>query len=212
MPRTPQKGTAVRIDGDHHEVLRKLAKRSGKTQPKIFELLLDLADQNDLLNPGWAKRLNASLERGKWIIQWKKWSESNEDCEGLRGVDQKWKCIQGRKNKTPMIRLLGADYDEARNLCEGCEITKARTAETEGLREEVITLQTELRQRADIVYRVPVCKASGVLTGDSSGFTRCIKKRAGSVDVEKFCKMRNQSKGCEFYKEVVVGHGAKING
>ncbi len=210
MPRTPQKGTAVRIDGDHHKILRKLVKRSGKTQGEIFELLLEITDENDLLNPEWDTRLTASLERGKWIIQWKNWSESNDDCEGLRGVDQKWKCIQGRKNKTPMIRLLGADYDEARNLCEGCEITKARTAETEGLREKVITLQAKLRHRADIVYRVPVCEAVGILNSDSTLFSRCQEYNMRAVNIEKFCKIKNNGDPCGWYKESIVGVGEEI--
>lgn len=211
MPRKRAAGAAVRLPEETIQLLRKLAKKTGKTQPWILETLIDMADVHDLLNEGWQERLTAALEKGMWHIQRRKHFESKEKCAGLRAADRKWKCIQGRPNQTPMIRNLAEDYDEALDLCEGCVVTLEPILKNYELQERIAQLEKTAQVKANVSFKAPICHKGAVLTADGTEFRSCPKTSEKTVSVENWCKKYSNGLPCQLYGEVVIAVADKAS-
>ena len=211
MPRNPQKGGSVRLSEETIEKLRKMAKHSPQDQKEIVATLVDMNEIHDLLRPDWKKRLDASLRRGMWQLELEKHQASQERCDSLRGADEKWKCIVGRKKKTPMIRILAENRSDALNLCEGCEITKARNAELEEYARQIKTLQQEIQTKNDVTFKVPICHKGATLNEDATEFRGCPKSSAKEpVPIATYCKVLSGGLPCMLYAERVIGVGEKV--
>ncbi len=205
MPRTPQKGAAVRLPEEPIKLLRKLAKKTGKSQIWVLSRLLTMADVHDLLNEGWQERLNAALKKGMWHIAQQKHFENKKRCDALRAADEKWKCIHGRYQKTPMIRILAEVYEDALNLCEGCEVTLAPILLNYELQGKIQQLENKLEARAGVTFKAPVCNRGAVLTADGNEFRSCPKRpSAKTVSVFKLCKVLSDGLPCQLYAEVPI--------
>ncbi len=211
MTRKKQAGGAVRLPEETIQLLRKLAKKLDKSQTWIIENLLDMADVHDLLNEGWQERLTAALEKGMWHIQRRKHFESKEKCAGLRAAEKKWKCIQGRPNKTPMIRNLAEDYDEALNLCEGCTETLEPILKNYELQERIAQLEKTAQIKASVSFKAPICHKGAVLTADGTEFRSCPKTAEKTVSVENWCKKYSSGLPCQLYGEVVIAVADKAS-
>lgn len=207
MPRTARKGGAVRLPEETINLLRKLAKNLDKTQPWILERLLIMADTHDLLNEGWQDRLTAALEKGMWHLENQKHFENQGACAGLRAADRKWKCVQGRPNKTPMIRILAEDYDEACGLCVGCMVTQEPILKNYELQEKIQQLQKTLNAQGSVTFKAPVCNRGAVLTADGTEFRGCERgtgRTHKTVSIKTWCKVFENRSPCYSYAEIPI--------
>lgn len=205
MPRTPRKGTAVRIDEEHHKILRRLTNRTGKNQKELFEFLLVLCESIDAVNPGWQERLTASLERGRREIELRLFNDDQGRCVALANGIEKYKCVWGRKGKPPFIRLLETEYEASKELCLRCNRTLAMIEENEGLKRKNIELEERLKTRANVTFKVPKCNVGAILSEDGTEFRGCRKSPTVPVSVEKFCKVYQNGLPCAVYAESVIG-------
>lgn len=205
MPRKKQAGGAVRLPEETIQLLRRLAKKTGKTQPWILETLLDMAEVHDLLNEDWQERLTAALEKGMWHLERKRHLNSKEKCAGLRDADRKWKCIQGRKDLTPLIRFLAEGYDDALNLCEGCTVTLDPILKNYELQEKIRELEESLDVAAGVTFKAPVCNRGAILTADGTEFRGCergVGRQHKTVSILKWCKVYENKLPCYSYAEI----------
>lgn len=207
MPRTPQKGGAVRLPEETITLLRKLVKHTGKTQSECLHILIEMAMVHDLLNKDWQDRLTAALEKGMWHLENKRHFENQGACAGLRPADRKWKCVQGRPKKTPMIRILAEDYDEACGLCVGCMVTQEPILKNYELQEKIQQLQQTLKAHSSVTFKAPVCNRGAILTADGTEFKGCQRgsgKQHKTVSIAKWCKVYENKTPCYSYAEIPI--------
>jgi hypothetical protein len=206
MPRKTPPGGSVRISEESLKILRSIARKSGLEQKEIMGILLEMCQQHDLLNPDWQERLNAALKKGMWQLERKRHLENKERCAGLRGADQKWKCIQGRINKTPMIRILSENHEDALNLCEGCTETLDPVLENIEHKKTIAKLENRLKARSDQKFKAPICNRGAILTNDGLEFKTCPARSYDKpVDIKTWCKVFNRDTPCYSYAEIVIG-------
>lgn len=201
----------IRSDLKTINLLRKIMKKRSGSQNDLVYLLLEVHETLDLLEENWQKRFQASVRAGDWQLQREKHLIDKEKCLGLREADGKWKCIFGREEKTPMIRLLAENRRDALNLCEGCTLTLEPILQNKAYREQIKQLQMELNAREQITFKIPICKAVGILSGDSTEFSRCQEYHMRAVNIEKFCKLKNDGKPCIFFEERLAGIGERLD-
>lgn len=211
MTRTKRGGTAVRLSKETHAILRKVVKHTGKTQDDIMHTLIEMADFHDLLNEGWQDRLTAALEKGMWHIAQQKHFENKKRCSGLRSADRKWKCIQGRYQNVPSIKILAEDYDDALNLCEGCEVTLEPILKNYELQEKILTLEQKIKARVNVSFKAPICQKGAVLTADGTEFRSCPKTTEKTVSVKTWCQKYSRGQPCALYGEVVIAVADKAS-
>lgn len=187
------------------ELLRKITKNSGKTQDQVMWLLFNLHDTLDLLADGWKERLAAAERVGAWQLQREKHFAKSDRCLGFREADGKWKCIAGREEKTPMIRILAEDYDDALNLCEGCQLTLEPIRKNREYRKQIDDLEDRLQRKVSVKYKVPICHKGAILNEDSTEFSSCPKHKGENVSIANFCKIYSSGLPCMLYAERVIG-------
>ena len=207
MPTKSRKGTQVRISESVYDQLRKLVKHTGDTQTEVLETLINMATVHDLLRPDWQDRLTAALKKGMWHIQQQEHFESMKKCSGLRAADEKWKCIQGRYQKTPMIRILADNRDDALNLCDGCKVTLEPILLNYELQGKIQQLENRLEARAGVTFKAPVCNRGAVLTADGTEFRGCERgtgRQHKTVSIEKWCKVYENKTPCYSYAEIPI--------
>ena len=72
MPATddPEKSEyEIRVKAETRELLRKVVKRSGKTQDDFMRSLLEVYDTFNVFSPDWRKRIEAAERAGIWHLQ-----------------------------------------------------------------------------------------------------------------------------------------------
>lgn len=193
------------------KLLRKIMRKRTDSQDDFMFKLLELHGALDLLEDGWQKRFQASMRAGDWQLQRERHLAQKEKCAGLREADEKWKCIFGREEKTPMIRLLAENRRDALNLCEGCTLTLEPILKNKEYRERIKQLEREIEGRANVEYKIPICRAVGILSGDSTEFSRCQEHHMRAVNIKTFCKIKNAGKPCNFFEERLIGIGEKLD-
>ena len=207
MPPRKRATGNVRLPIDLIERIRDQVKNRPETQIEYIEKLVKLQEVHDLLRPDWQKRLTAALEKGSWYLSQQKHFENKEKCDGLRAADKKWKCIQGRYQNTPMIRILAEDYVDALNLCEGCEVTLAPILLNYELQGKIQQLENRLKARAGVTFKAPVCNRGAVLTADGTEFRGCERgtgRQHKTVSIETWCKVYENKTPCFSYAEIPI--------
>ena len=205
MPPRKSKGDYIKADPEIKRLLRKITKHSGKSQLQVMTILFNLCDVYDFLKEDWQERLEAALRAGDWQLQREKHFANKNRCLGLREADQKWKCIQGREGKIPMIRMLAENREDALNLCEGCTLTLEPILQNKEYQKQIAHLQDRLNQKASVTYKVPICHKGATLNEDSTEFSGCPKHPGENVSIEKFCKVYSSGLPCMLYAERVIG-------
>lgn len=206
MPRKPQKGGAVRLPEETIDQLRTLSKKLNYTQPFILATLIDMCAEYDLLNPDWIDRINAALARGSEILQAQRLENLKDRCNGLRYANKNHKCIMGRKDMTPLIRILAPDLDEALDLCVGCKLTLDPVLKNYALQEKVQQLEARLKGQVGQKFKAPICNRGAVLTNEGIEFRTCPERSFDKpVSIEKWCKVYSHGLPCPAYAEVVMG-------
>lgn len=212
MPRKRTAPSNLRLEAEDMQLLRKLLhrfqtakKQPNATQGDLVHWLLNMAETHDLINEGWMDRLNAALEKGMWHIAQQKHFANAEKCSGLRVADQKWKCIQGRHERTPEIRILAEDYDDALELCEGCKVTLEPILKNYDLQAKIQQLERSAEIQAGVTFKAPICNRGSVLTAEGTEFRGCPKRpSAKTVSVAKFCKVLSDGLPCALYAEIPI--------
>ena len=212
MPATnePEKSEyEIRVKAETRELLRKVVKRSGKTQDEFMTSLLEVYDTFNVFSPNWRKRIEAAERAGKWHLQREEYYKDKDRCASFREADEKWKCIVGRIDKTPMIRILAEEKIDALNLCEGCTVTLEPKLKIREYRKRIENLEGKIVGMENVELVVPICRAVGILSGDSTGFFKCQERQMKFADIEKFCKIKHHGKPCIFFEGRIVGVGRK---
>lgn len=210
MPRKPQKGGAVRLSEETINQLRTLSKNLNYTQPFILATLIDMCAEYDLLNKDWIERINAALARGSEIIQAQRLEDLENRCDSLRYADKNHKCVVGRIDKTPMIRILAADLDEALDLCVGCKISLDPILKNIEHERTIEDLEIKLKSKAGATFKAPICNKGAILTNDGLEFRGCPKTDMGrNVSVEKWCKVYSRGLPCQLFAEIQIAVDSK---
>lgn len=208
MPQGSNKDVTIKISADAHSLLRKIKKSSELDQKQILELLLELCEDNDLLNPGWQKRLTASLVKGARHIESSKFRTDLDRCPALAEGEEKFKCVWGRKGEPPKIKILEKEYETTKEICSKCRITLEIYEENQEYLNEIEALKKKLETKRLVTFKAPVCKMGAILGEDGKSFSGC-RKSSIPVSVEGFCKAQQQGQGCPMYGESVIGIGNK---
>lgn len=210
MPRKTPPGGSIRVSQESIERIRRIAKKTGLHHIEIMGTLLDMCEQHNLLKKDWQKRLNVSLERGRREIEESDFDTDPNRCVAIAKGEEKFKCVWGRKGKPPMIRLLAKEYSLSKEMCFSCVKTLLLITENEDYIEKIRLLEFQLQAKSDMMLKVPVCEAVGVLNGDGTLFSRCQEHNMRAVNIEKFCKVKDNGEPCSWYKESIVGVAARI--
>ena len=105
-----------------------------------------------------------------------------------------------------MIRILAEDYDDALNLCEGCEVTLAPILKNYELQEKIQQLERTLKATVGVTFKAPICHKGAVLTAEGTEFRSCPKRpSAKTVSIENFCrKQTSEGLPCPLYAEIPI--------
>ena len=211
MPSADRKyGVPVRIEEDSKELLIKLTQRYGKDMKIILGTLIDMCDQHDLLKKGWEKRLTAALKKGRREIENLKFEEDADRCPAIVKGAEKYKCVWGRREKPPTIKILEKEYEASKELCFGCKRTLAINEQNREYLRQIQQLEFNLKAKSEMTYKVPICGDVGRLNEDATIFTSCRENNGNAVYIEEFCKVKNEGEPCKWYTESIVGVGRKI--
>ena len=218
MPRgRSSAGSNVKLLPEEIKLLRKLTARfkvfhkdKNKTQGDLIFYLLQLCDVHNLIKEGWDERLTKSLKSGDWQTEENMMRTDPDRCIAISHGKEIFKCVWGRRRKPPMIRLLEKEYEFSKNMCQSCTLTLLDDDERESYEDTIKNLENRLQANADLTFKIPICEAVGVLNGDGTLFSRCQEHNMRAVNIEKFCKVKNDGEPCEWYKESIVGVAEKI--
>jgi len=203
------------------KLLRKLTKRfkvfhkdEKKSQGDLIFYLLQLCDVHNLIKEGGhlqgVESLTESVKSGDWQTEENMMRTDPGRCIAISHGKEIFKCVWGRRRKPPLIRLLDKEYEFSKNMCKSCTLTLLDDDERESYKDTIKNLENKLQANADLTFKIPICEAVGVLNGDGTLFSRCQEQNMRAVNIEKFCKIKNNGEPCNWYKESIVGIAEKI--
>lgn len=184
-----------------------LSQRYGLTMKVVLSTLIDLCVDYDLLKPGFDERLNAAMDKGEIKIRRDELANLKNKCAGMFFADEFYKCIQGRENKTPMIKKLAKDLSEALEGCAGCGETKFISKENVELKNQVTNLEMRLKEKSNQTYSAPVCNYGAILGIDGLTFSGCKVSRGKPVSVQEYCMKRMDGSPCYMFAKAIIGVG-----
>ena len=198
---------AIRVEEDAKKKAIALSQRYGLTMKVVLSTLIDLCVDYDLLKPGFDERLNAAMDKGEIKIKRDELANLKNKCAGMFFADEFYKCIQGRENKTPMIKKLAKDLSEALEGCAGCGETKVIHLENLELRNKVSALENKLGEKSNQTFKVPVCNAGAILSKDGTEFRDCRRSPRAPVIISEFCMTRANGLSCAMFARSIIGVG-----
>ena len=184
-----------------------LSQRYHLPMKTVVTNLIDLCVDYDLLNPRFGDRLNAAMDKGEIKIKRDELSKLKSRCAGLFFADGFYRCIQGREDKTPMIKKLSKGISEAVEACAGCGETKVIRLENLELRNKVSVLENKLGEKSNQTFKVPVCNAGSVLSKDGLKFSGCRRSPRAPVVISEFCMKRANGSPCAMFARAIIGVG-----
>ena len=197
----------IRVEKDARDKAVALAQRYGLPMKSVLSTLIDLCIDYDLLKPGFGERLNAAMDKGEIKIKRDELAKIKNRCAGLFFADEFYKCIQGREDKTPMIKKLAKDLSEALEGCAGCGETKVIRLENLELRNKVSVLENKLGEKSNKTFKVPVCNAGAVLSKEGLEFRGCRRSPRAPVVISEFCMKRADGLPCAMFARAIIGVG-----
>jgi len=197
----------VRVEEDAKKKAIALSQRYGLTMKVVLSTLIDLCVDYDLLKPGFDERLNAAMDKGEIKIRRDELANLKNKCAGMFFADEFYKCIQGREDKTPMIKKLAKDLSEALEACVGCGETKVIRLENLDLRNKVSALENKLGEKSNQTFKVPVCNAGAILSKDGTEFRDCRRSPRAPVIISEFCMTRANGLPCAMFARAIIGVG-----
>ena len=179
----------------------------GLTMKVVLSTIIDLCVDYDLLKTGWDERLNAAMDKGEIKIKRDELAKLKNKCAGLFYADEFYRCIQGREDKTPMIKKLAKDISEAIEACAGCGETKVIRLENLELRNKVSVLENKLGEKSNQTFKVPVCNSGAILSKDGTEFRDCRRSPRAPVIISEFCMKRANGLPCAMFARSIIGVG-----
>ena len=197
----------ILVEKDAKDKAIALSQRYGLPMKSVLSTLIDLCVDYDLLKPGFGERLNAAMDKGEIKIKRDELDKLKNRCAGLFFADEFYRCIQGREDKTPMIKKLSKDLSEALEGCAGCGETKVIRLENLELRNKVSVLENKLGEKSNQTFKVPVCNAGAILSKDGSEFRDCRRSPRAPVSIKEFCMKRENGLPCAMFARAIIGVG-----
>ena len=197
----------IRVEEDAKKKAIALSQRYGLPMKAVLSTLIDLCVDYDLLKPGFGERLNAAMDKGEIKIKRDELDKLKNRCAGLFFADEFYRCIQGREDKTPMIKKLSKDLSEALEGCAGCGETKLISKENVELKNQVTNLEMRLKEKSNQTYSAPVCNYGARLGIDGLTFRGCRVSPGKPVSVQEYCMKRMNGLPCAMFAKAIIGVG-----
>ncbi len=204
MPYERPKQFKVEVTKEDKKCLVKLSQRYKIKQKVLMGYLIEICDKYDLVKGDWRARLE---DQDKERVDYTKLDGT---CAALGYADDNYICVWGRDGKPPEIKKLAKDLDEALDLCSRCEKTLLIKGDLETAQAKIRDLEIKLHAKATEVWKVPHCTRGCMLNEDATEFMNCPKNYGRAVSVTGYCKLVNDNRGCNFFKELVIGAETKI--
>jgi len=182
----------VRIASDADEKLITMTKRYKYNKKVALTVIIDRAMEIDLLRPGYTERAEALKEAGDIQLQKNRYAGLENAPRCLVYLDEWFKCVVARLDKSPDIKKLSKDLDEALEACSKCEEGNIKLRELEQAKIENRELIAE--RGRDKVLAYPICARGarpsedltemiGCELAHTSGRNRPIKERKKKTDL-----------------------------
>lgn len=190
------KDVSVRIASDANEKLIKMAQRYKYTKRVAFNLIIDRGTDLDILSHEYTELYEALKNAGEIQLSKNRFEGLKDAPKCMDYVDGWYKCVVGRLNKTPEIKKLSQDVDEALSICHRCKEGRVKIMEHAKIRLENKRLLADLEDERinGKVYMIPSCKRGakpdenldymiGCELANSGGRPRPIKERKNKKDL-----------------------------
>lgn len=191
----------IHVESDAKDKAIKLSQKYKMSMKAVVSTIIDICDNYNLLEPGWQERLNAAAEAGEKQIDKNRYMGLDDTCPALGYVGEKWKCIWGRDQNTPIIKFLAEDLDDALTACARCNRTRDIKNQIDKLQKEVTDLRAEKRAA---VIKVPVCEYGAVLGDEGKTFSGCQRRKGQKVSIAGYCKVYRNGLPCQMYREKAI--------
>ena len=186
------KDVHVRVAFDADEKLISMTQKYKYNKKVALSVLIDRAMEIDLLRPGYTERAEALKEAGDIQLQKNRYAGLENAPRCLAYLDDWFKCVVARLDKSPDIKKLSKDLEEALEACSKCEEGNIKLRELEQTKIENRELIDE--RRRDKVLAYPICARGarpsedltemiGCELAHSSGRNRPIKERKKKTDI-----------------------------
>jgi len=171
----------------------------------FLDMLVEYGVDQDVYDPEWRENLKKAHDITNDL------AGISVECQALskpKGEDKDFKCVWYREDAPPLIKKLGDTPGMMRAVCAACRRTSLIV---EGLKErdvKIAELETQLKGKAEAVFKVPKCNRGAVLHHDKEDqliFTNCFRHRGEPVSVNNFCRIQARGLPCMFFAELVVG-------
>ncbi|MCK4829239.1 hypothetical protein KA005_76655 [bacterium] len=149
------KDVQVRIASDADEKLITMTQRYKFNKKVALSVIIDRAFEIDLLRPGYTERAEALKDAGDIQLQKNRFEGLENAPRCLAYLDDCYKCVVSRLDKSPDIKKLSKDLDEALDACSKCEEGKVILRELEKAKIQNIELIAE--RGRDKVLAYPIC-------------------------------------------------------
>ena len=201
-----EKRRSVKINVDLHESLLSYCRKKNNLAVKlVLEMFIEHGVDQDIFDPKWKEKSVKALEVENDL------AGITVHCQALskpEGENKDYKCVWYRDDAPPLIKKLGDTLEMYRAVCSACRRTGLIV---EGFKErdiKIAELETELKGKAEAVFKVPKCNRGAVLHHDKEDqliMTNCFRHRGEPVSVDKFCRIQARGLPCSFFAFLVVG-------
>jgi len=186
------KDVHVRIAFDADEKLITMTQRYKYNKKVALSVLIDRAMEIDLLRPGYTERAEALKKAGDIQLQKNEYEGLENAPRCLAYLDECFKCVVSRLDKTPDIKKLSKELNEALDACSKCEEGQVKLRELEQANIQNRELIAE--RGRDKVLQYPICARGarpsedltemiGCELAHSGGRNRPIKERKKKTDL-----------------------------
>ena len=202
----------VNLDGETHALLVKYCQIKKLKMSLVLPMFIAKAVEHDIFDQDWIEK----LKKAESMVN--RYASLDGACPALAGGkkssgDWLYRCVWFRPDNPPNIKSLGDTEELQAVACLSCGGTKPYVLGIEERDERIAELETELKGRADNVFKAPKCNGGGNLYNDEEDqlvFRNCKKHPSGPVSVEKFCRVYQGGLPCMSFAEVTVGVSERI--
>lgn len=215
------KRVRVNISEEFGDKLTALTQSSHMDKKTMIEFFIALSEKYGLHKPGFAERLNESLDLVDAVRDHKNAHDEylkTDECPALaegkkKSGDLLFRCVWYRPDAPPNIKNLGDSDSLQETACLSCGGTRPYVEGIEVRDQKIAELETELRGRAEEIFKVPKCNAGADLRNDKEDqlvFHNCRKHPQSPVSVEKWCRVYQGGLPCMMFAQVTVGASERL--
>lgn len=190
------KDVSVRIASDANDKLIKMSQRYKYTKKVAFNLIIDRGSHLDILSHEYTELYEALKKEGEIQLNKNRFEGLKDAPKCMDYIDGWYKCVVGRLNKTPEIKKLSLDQEEALSICRKCKEGRVKIMEHAKIRLENKRLlaEAEYERINGKVYMIPACERGAKPNEDLTSMLKCplsdargrdrpIKERANKKDL-----------------------------